>query len=161
MRLLAGPRINDLIGKYVNEGIGDIDVTRTPFVGFGVYTHDGSLLAGVVISNYRGTDCEVSVYAESPTWARKGILRKLFEYIYIQLGCVRCTLIVKGTKDTRRTRRFVEGLGFVLEGNLRCAYDGVNDALVYGLLKRDCRFLKENEGVKGGEEIRAKAASGT
>jgi hypothetical protein len=44
---------------------------------------------------------------------------------------------------------------------LRLAYDGETDALVYGLLRRDCRFLKENQGGKGGEEIGTKAATGT
>lgn len=160
MRLLAGPEINGLIGQYVNEGIG-ADVTRTPFVGLAVFDHTGALCAGLVVSNFRGTDCEISCYAESPNWARKGILRKIFEYIYYKMGCVRCTLVIQNHRRTKRARRFAEGLGFVLEGNLRLAYDGQTDALVYGLLRRECRFLKENQGGKGGEEIRTEAATGT
>jgi RimJ/RimL family protein N-acetyltransferase len=158
VRLLAGPGIDNLVGKYVSDKVG-MQVTNTPFIGFAVYTQENVFVAGVVVSNFRKTDCEVSMAAETANWAKKGIMRLIFEYIFIQAGCIRCTCVVQNLPSTKRTRRFLEGIGFVLEGNLRLAYDGETDALVYGLLRRECRFLRENQGGIVGKEIRPVAAA--
>jgi hypothetical protein len=92
--------------------------------------------------------------AETPNWARKQVMRIIFEHIFYKMKCVRCTCIVANAKESKRTRRFLLGIGFVLEGNLRRAYDGTTDALVFGLLRDDCRFLAENRaGGLNGEEV--------
>lgn len=158
MRLMAGPGINQLVGQYVSEKIG-VDLTVTPFTGFAVFDEQGNLCAGIIVGNFRGSDCEISIAAETARWAKKGICQRIFEYVFYKMGCVRCTSIIQNVRSTKRARRFAEGCGFVLEGKLRLAYDGKTDALVYGLLRRDCKFLRENQGGKGGEEIRAKAAA--
>lgn len=160
MRLLAGPLIDNLVRKYMHEKLGT-DVCTTPYIAFAVYTEDNKFVAGIIVSNYRGTDCEISMAAETANWARKGIMAKVFEHIFVKMNCVRCTCVVEKVRDSRRTRRFLEGIGFVLEGTLRLAYNGKTDALVYGLLRRDCRFLRENQGGISGEEIRPIAATGT
>jgi hypothetical protein len=161
MRVVTGH--DQLVAQYCAQRIG-IDVTRnTPFVGLAVKNSSDEFVAGIIISNYRGTDCEITMAAETANWARKGIMAYVFEYIFNQLGCVRCTCIVKnGTRSKRknatpeqRTRRFLEGIGFVLEGNMRRAYDGRHGALIYGLLAEDCRFLG---GYSSGEKVRAEAA---
>ena len=160
MKVLTGEHISNLVERYVSERI-DVDLRKTPFIGFGVFTEGGVFVAGVVASNFRGTDCEISMAAETANWARKGIMRIIFEYIFYRNNCNRCTCVVKNVRESKRTRRFLEGIGFVLEGNMRRAYDGQNDALIYGLLREDCRFLADYSGVKNGQEIRPGSASGT
>lgn len=155
MKVLTG--YDELVGRYVNEKVG-ISVTNTPYVGFAVYDSDGEFVAGVIVSNFRGTDCEISMAAETPNWARKGVIKYILGYIFNKLGCVRCTCIVKNVKDSKRTRRFLVGLGFILEGNLRRAYDGTHDALVFGLLAEECRFLAGSRGLENGQEIRTGSA---
>lgn len=160
MKVMSG--LDDLVARYVSEQIG-INVTRgTPFIGFAVYTEEDAFVAGVIVSNFRETDCEVSMAADTANWARKGVMRIIFEYIFVTAGCIRCTCIVANTAETKRTRRFLLGIGFVLEGNMRRAYDGQTDALIFGLLREDCRFLGVGIGDKrDGEEDRTSAAPGS
>jgi hypothetical protein len=81
---------------------------------------------------------------------RDGVLNAMFAYIFVQLGCVRCTSIVK--KSNKRARAILEGLGFVLEGRIRRGFDGVRDGLVYGMLREECEYIQE---VGGGESVPA------
>jgi RimJ/RimL family protein N-acetyltransferase len=119
-------------------------VGRAPhntFAALGVVRRD-QIAAGVVFHNYRpGIDMEVSIAADDPAWAHPAILRRLFSYPFNQLGVIRLTCIV-GRKN-KRCRRFSEGLGWKLEGVVRRAYDGKEDAVLYGMLPSDCRFLEK------------------
>lgn len=101
----------------------------------------GQIAAGVVFHNYRaGIDIEVSLAADDPSWAHPAILRRLFGYPFNQLGVVRLTCIV-GRKN-KRCRKFCEGLGWKLEGVIRRAYDGREDAVIFGMLREDAKFLE-------------------
>lgn len=157
MKVVTG--LDTLVGKYVSERTG-VSVTDTPYIGFAVKNSQDEFVAGIVVSNYRLTDCEVSMAAETPNWARKQVMRTIFEYIFNTMGCVRCTCIVKNERASRRTRRFLQGIGFALEGNLRRAYDGHHGALIYGLLAEDCQFLGDFHGqkVRTGTASRARSS---
>lgn len=148
----------DLVGRYVNEKIGTV-VTNTPHIAFAVFDNAGDFVAGVVVGNFRGSDCEISMAAETPNWARKGVMSYIFNYVFNTNGCQRCTCIVKNVKESKRTRRFLTGIGFVLEGNLRRAYDGQHDALVFGLLAEECRFLPGYKGLTDGQKVGSSTAS--
>lgn len=155
MKVMAGPQYNALIGEYVAKAV-NANITNTPFQGFAVFDEQDNLCAGIVVSNFRGTDCELSIAAETARWAKKGVCQYIFDYVFNKLGCIRCTSIIQKIPNTRRARKFAEGMGFVLEGNLRLAYDGKTDALVYGLLRAECRFLEGYQGGTNGEKVRAK-----
>lgn len=155
MKVVSDAYVSQLVGKYVSDKVG-LPITNTPFVGFAIYNSQDEFVAGVVVSNFRGTDCEVSMAAETPNWARRGVMQTIFDYIFNTAGCVRCTCIVKNARSTRRTRRFLLGIGFELEGNLKKAYDGTYGALLFGLLRENCRFLKE---LDVGQENRTEAAA--
>lgn len=114
------------------------------FVAIGV-ADGNTLVAGAVFNNYRPQyrDIEISFSAASPKWARRGIIREIFRYPFVQLGCARLTTIT-GRKN-RRARRLDEGLGFKLEGVVRKGF-GRDDAMIYGMLKRECKWLGEPDG---------------
>jgi RimJ/RimL family protein N-acetyltransferase len=143
----------ELVGLYVGDKTG-MQFQSGMFTAFAILNGLDEFIGGVVISNYRDHDCEISCAAETSMAWQQGVMRAVFRYIFWQLGCVRVTASTK--KGNRKARGFLEGLGFVLEGNLRRAYDGKHDALIYGLLASECRYLdgpEEGVGVsEGGTE---------
>ena len=110
------------------------------------------LVATCIYHHFRPNvpDIEMTILADTPRWCTKGAVRFLLSYPFVQLGCVRVTALI-GRKN-KRSRRFVEGIGFKLEGTARRAWDGRQDCMVYGLLRDECRWLTENEN--GQEERR-------
>ena len=79
-------------------------------------------------------DVEMTAAADTPRWWSRAVGRDLLGIPFRQFGCERITLRVR--KKDRRTRRFVEGIGFKLEGILRRALRS-DDACLYGLTKTD------------------------
>lgn len=127
----VGERVPVLMGRAPHNAFAALGVVRRE-----------RMAAGVVFHNYRpGIDIEVSIAADDPSWAHPAILRRLFSYPFNQLGVIRLTCII-GRKN-KRCRRFSEGLGWKLEGVVRRAYDGHQDACLYGMLRQDARFLEE------------------
>jgi hypothetical protein len=148
-----------MVGKYMTEKIGMALLPNT-YQAMMIVNDQQDFVGGVVISNFRETDCEISCAAETGAAWRPSVMRAVFTYVFNQLGCVRCTSIT--TKRNKRARDFLEGLGFVLEGNLRLGYDGRQDALIYGLLARECRYLAVDSGtVKDAEEGQLRATGST
>lgn len=110
-----------------------------PSSALGVIRH-GRLVGGVVFHGFRGHDIEISIASDSPLWASKKTFATLYAYPFNQLGVVRITCIT-GRKN-KAVRRLAEASGFKLEGTHRKALDGREDAMSYGLLRGDCRWLK-------------------
>ena len=98
----------------------------------------GHLVAGIVYDNYSEWlgNIEMGVASSHPRWLSREVLRAAFAFPFDQLGCHRVTLMVR--KKDKHTRRFVERLGFRLEGTHKgwFARSGHGDGVSYGLLKR-------------------------
>lgn len=141
-----------LICGYMYEKI-EVQFDPNQVQGFAILNDNNDFVAAVIVSNLRYSgdkviDCEISCATETSVAWKPNVCRAIFGYIFGQLGCVRCTSIVK--KNNKRSRDFLEALNFQLEGNLRKAYDGTKDALIYGLLAEECKFY----GDLDGEEVR-------
>ena len=145
MIALPAGNLTDMVGAYITEKTG-MALAPGMYQAIMVVNDEQDFVAGIVVTNFRKTDCEVSCASETPAAWRPEVCKTVFKYIFEQLGCVRCTSIT--VKSNRKARAFLEGLGFVLEGNARLGYDGVRDALIYGLLRSECRFLGEPDGEK-------------
>lgn len=137
----AGDKL-PMICQYMFEKIGS---TFAPHLcqGFAILSDTGDFMGAVVVSNvrtdgFRNIDCEISCASENSMVWRPHVIRAVFQYVFGQLGCVRCTSITK--KNNNKARAFLEALNFVLEGNVRKGYDGQKDALIYGLLAEECQF---------------------
>ena len=124
------------VAEWVRIELG-MDVGFKDFSAIGI-TDGERIIAGVVYSNYRHPNIEMSIASISPRWATRRILKALFSYPFEQLGCNRVTGIVD--KDAVSTRRFDERLGFVHEGTMREG-NPAGDAEIYGMLKRECKWL--------------------
>jgi RimJ/RimL family protein N-acetyltransferase len=113
------------------------------FSAFAFLNDQGDFVGGCAISGYRqsqyGNDCDISCASETSMAARPHVFTAVFNYVFVQLKCVRLTCVT--TKRNKRARAFIERMGFELEGNVRLGYDGKRDALIYGLLAADCRYL--------------------
>ena len=158
MMAVPAGNLTEMVGAYVAEKTG-VQLTPGMYQAFMVVNENSDFVAGVVMANYRDTDVELSVATETPLAWRPHVLRAIFKYIFIQLGCVRCTATT--TKANKRARAFNESLGFRLEGNIRLGYDGQRDALVYGLLRSECRYLADDsEGEDGEKEPEGPAGPG-
>lgn len=103
---------------------------------------DGELVAGVLFTNYTRAAILMHVASDgSRHWMTPAFLAASFRYPFIQLGCRRVTGLVR--LDNEVAMHFDEHLGFKREGVLReGATDGC-DLVLYGMLKSECRFLKE------------------
>lgn len=131
---------DDLVATMVAKRIpGHVGFEK--YRALGVLRH-GTLIGGVVYHNYRGHDCEVSSAMDDPRWARRGVLRALFDFPFNQLGCVRLTAITAA--DNLPARTALVDQGFKQEGiHPRAWHDHVSDAVSYGMLKEQCRWIKD------------------
>lgn len=157
--MIAAPagKFTSMVGDYVMEKIPGLALAPGMFQAMMVVNDNKDFVAGVVFTNFRSTsgvptDVEISCAAETPAAWRPNVCAAVFNYVFEQLGCVRCTSIT--VKGNRRARDFLESLGFQLEGNVRKGYDGRRDALIYGLLRSECRFLAAESEMTDGEKER-------
>lgn len=138
----AGDKLH-MLCAYIYEKTGarlNPDMSQ----GFAILSDTNEFIAAVVVSNVRyydgkPIDCEISCASESGVAWRPHVCTAIFQYIFGQLGCVRCTSITR--KNNTKSREFLEALNFELEGKVRKGYDGEKDALVYGLLREECRYF--------------------
>ena len=100
---------------------------------------DGKPVGGVVFNNYRGFDIHMSAAFEGCALTRQN-LSTLCEYVFGQLNVRRVTAITG--KKNRRARKALRIIGFIEEGTCKHALDGVQDAVVYGLLRENCRWIR-------------------
>lgn len=119
---------------YMSDGFGSC-------AALGVVRR-GALIGGAVYHQYRPTDGDimVSIAFDRPDWSFPSTLRTLFWFPFDQLGCQRMTAII--ARENKKARAFIKGLGFTEEGTCRRAIARKHDAMVYGLLREDCRFLR-------------------
>jgi ribosomal protein S18 acetylase RimI-like enzyme len=112
----------------------------SPCSAVGVRKGD-KLIAGFVYNCFTGRSIDVTAASVDPAWSRRrDILHALFAYPFLQLGCTRMSCHV--SVHNKKAIKLAEGLGFVLEGRLRRGYDGINDALLYGMLREECNWLR-------------------
>lgn len=128
----------------------DLLPTRITPDDFGSFTTIGisdkktkKLIAGAVYHRWRKFDCELTFAAADPKWCRKGVLAALFHYPFVQRHLNRMTLIIGS--NNKRAIKLNLGLGFRLEGVARKAYDGFNDAIILGMLREECKWIKETK----------------
>lgn len=140
MKLVFGE--DDLVGEFVAQRLPVGGFTKSDFgshstIGASV---DGTLVMGCVYYDHRDVGCEIALAADRPVWCTKGVLAALFSFPFLQLKYERVTLLIG--EDNPRAIRLNLGLGFRQEGVLRRGYDGKRDAIILGMLKEECRWIK-------------------
>lgn len=98
-----------------------------------------TLIAGVVYNNFEAANVCAHIGAiEGCHWLTPHFLRAMFDYPFNEMGKRRITALC--ARKNKRARRFVEKLGFKVEGTLSHYYDR-DDLIVYGMLKGNCQFI--------------------
>jgi hypothetical protein len=163
--MIAAPagKYTEMVGAYAMGKIPGLKLAPGMYQAFMIVNDEKDFIGAVIFTNYRDTDgvptdIEISCAAETPAAWRPSVCNAVFQYVFEQLGCVRCTSVT--VKGNRKARSFLERLGFQLEGNVRLGYDGQRDALIYGLLRSECRYLTDSERDDG-QEIGASGPAGT
>jgi len=119
---------------------------------------NGVPVGGVVFHNKRFlptgelVDVEMSAAFETSDWCRPSTLRQLFKFPFVVLNSNRMTTIT--TKKNRRARMVDEGLGFTQEGIHPQAIDGVQDAVSYGMLRKNCLWLDPSRHKEALQQVR-------
>ncbi len=123
------------VAEWVKERIPYIQSFENS-VAFGVL-QDGQMSGGIVFNNYRGFDIHMSAALDCALTRQS--LRTLCEYVFGQINVRRVTAITG--KKNRKARKALRIIGFIEEGTCRHALDGVQDAVVYGLLRENCKWI--------------------
>ena len=104
---------------------------------------DGDLIAVAVFDTFGPRDCVFSVAAEpGRRWLTREFCRHVAAFPFITAGLARLTCLI--SVDNPASIRFAEHMGLTLEGRLREAGHHGEDWLVYGLLRRECRWLPKS-----------------
>ena len=123
------PHCRELPGGY--EAIGVVSIT-------------GDLIGGCLYTDYKPGDRpglgNLEMWAAGKgRWLDRGVIRDMFAYPFEQCGCHRVTCIT--TRKNKPARKLLEKLGFKNEGVIRQGLAPHGDAFVYGMLKRECRWI--------------------
>jgi len=111
---------------------------------------DAGALRGVVVyDHFTTTGCWISVASDgSRRWMTRSFIIHAFAYPFIQLGYPRINAFV--STHNAASLAFCEGFGWVREGTLREGGDAGEDLIVFGMLRRECRWLPERFAGKVG-----------
>lgn len=142
--ILAGQR--EKVSQWVAHRIRDMGTPPDKdYEAIGVLGKNGELIGGVVYTNYfelaTGEHDIRFTGAGVPGWLTKASLRVIFGYPFTTLKCIRVSALC--AKANKRSRDLVERLGFVAEGNIRHAFGTGRDGIYYGMLRDECRWIKE------------------
>lgn len=114
-----------------------------PCSAVGVLTDKEELLAGVVFHDWQPSyrTIQLSMAAESPRWARRGIIRGLLSYPFAQLDARKVWTATPHTNE--RALRFNKGIGFKREAVL-ARHFGAEHAVICRMFKHEYerRFLR-------------------
>lgn len=110
------------------------------FAAFGTGRQDGTIIGGFLLHSHRVPgDLEVMAAGIGRGWITRRLLRRVAGFVFEELGCHRATAVV--SKRHKAARRMASGAGWREEGCLRHAMPDCSDAIVYGMLKRECRWI--------------------
>jgi hypothetical protein len=142
----ADAATNDAIANWVMGKLGRRAVR--PYKAIGLANGDGRLIAGAVFNGYNGANVDLTIYG--PGLITRKSLRAIFHYAFDKLHATRVTARTR-RKNVLHASGLLLRLGFSFE---TCAarYYGkgrAGDAMVYRMLREDCRWLGGHDGHPG------------
>ena len=140
LQLPKDPLENAMLGKWVEKRIPDSHFSG--FITMAALDDTKGILAVVLYHNFRGTDIEMVLAADSTRWARRDFMEIVINYPF-SIGCHRITALT--TKGNRTTRKLLTRAGFKQEGKLRRAAKDGGDYFIYGLLPDEFRLGRKKQ----------------
>jgi len=104
------------------------------------------LRAVTVWDNFSPRSCLISVASDgNPNWMTREFGVHSMAYPFVQCGFTRLTSLVAANNEP--SLKFVQRFGFTYEGTLReASFDGAN-LIVFGMLRRECLWLRPEQRV--------------
>ena len=138
MLFMQDKLVKDFVCSHIKDF--DKDLPEGMYTAIGI-TLDDQLIAGAIFSEYRPpVDIREAFASISPKWANKYTLRHLFGFPFIHLKVRRMSSIVGS--NNLASIDLTERLGFKREGICRAAMDDGSDAIIYGMLREECPWIK-------------------
>lgn len=125
-------------GPWVSEKIGLGRVYENA-AGYG-FLVDGQLAGGVLFSDFTGRDIHVHIAIEDARWCSRKYLKFIAEYAFVHCGVSRVSALT--AQSNPKAAKVMAAWGSKQEGLLRKYFSDDDDAIVWGLLKEECRFLE-------------------
>lgn len=126
------------VASWVGFQIGVKDFGKCVAIGI---ANNQQIIGGAVYSHFyndqwgKPLSIEMAFATIDKRWAIRGIISQLLDYPFGQLNVERVQLTTM--KRNKEVRRFVERLGFKLEGIARKAHHTRTDACLYSLLRNE------------------------
>lgn len=125
--------------KWLGEQL-DCDYSVGDFHTLANLDSKGNILCVVLYSHWLESGCEMVISSSSPRWATKEFMFAAFAYPFIQMKKRRVTFIVED--NNLKSLKLCHKLGATVEGKVR-QWFGKNDGVVFGLLKDECKYIRE------------------
>jgi RimJ/RimL family protein N-acetyltransferase len=100
---------------------------------------EGALMGLCVFELKTWFDAHFSIAIRDRRCITRRVMRAMFSAVFKR--AVRVTALIEPWNETALRQALV--MGFKAEGLMRCAIEGARDAIVMGMLKEDCRYLKK------------------
>lgn len=110
-----------------------------PYYAIGFVNERGEMQGAVVFYGHTGEDIEITIVG---LWSRQ-MFRIIADYVFKELKCQRMTARTRPTN--KKVIRVMEAAGFHREGLARKYYPGGDDAILFGMLPEECRFLPKEK----------------
>lgn len=125
---------------FINQRL-NARYTGMDSVTMAAYSTSGQLAAVVIFTDFRRWSAEIAVATDgSRRWLFRTFLHACCAYPFLQLGLRRLTGRVESTNEEAITLN--TKLGALREGVQRHQF-GPNDAILFGMLREECPWLKE------------------
>jgi len=140
------PGAKELCAAWLAERVRDLcgpprDPSLYEAIGF---VEDGRLVGAVMYTNYhalRDGTFDITMHAASERGkSSRRILRAIFSYPFNALNCSRVS--AQAAKSNAKSREFLTRLGFKMEGVKVGGVARGRDAILYGMTKESCRWIK-------------------
>jgi RimJ/RimL family protein N-acetyltransferase len=130
--------------KYIGSMLGI--VYFPPYQIFGCLDRNAAtgvydLRGGYVLTGKSASNIDVSLYGRG--CLTREAMSAVASHVFVTLGCQRAT--ARCRRVNKEMRKYLERLGWTYEGCQRRYWGPTkfDDAMIYGLLPGNCRFVKE------------------
>lgn len=142
-RLIYG--FNHEVGQWVADRIDGYSVGENATAIGVLNVEKTDLVAGVTYENWNGVNIEAAIAVDDQTWCNKSVLKGLFGYPFLQLGCEAITISVASSNAA--SLNIAVKMGFEAEAIIKFAAHDGSSLVVLKMFRDKCRWIRD--GKKG------------
>jgi len=139
LTIVGGER--ERVGLWLLDKLPEVTSLPGGYEAIGVARGD-VLVGGCLFSDFSpciGGGADIRMWAAGSNWISRRVIGVMLGYPFRRLGCHRITAVT--AKKNKPCRKMLEDLGFRLEGTARHGFGIGKDAMIYGLLRSDQRWV--------------------